>query len=238
MSFFSDFWKGHVFAFERPLERLPNAAAIARFILAFLACGVALLWLGRQAFDQSTLADPRVERLALVAALLAISLVVAKVLVGGHWAHLGLRPIAQWTRREVLYAAQVIPAAMVVFYLMFRPLFLQLIESNGVVGFAAYNILFGLLWGFYQEFAYRGLLQNALASWMGPVAGVILANLVFTFGPLHASLYAGAIEDPSRAVVFLPTFAIGLFFGIVYQRSGNLWLPAIFHGLWPLNMAG
>ncbi len=31
-------------------------------------------------------------------------------------------------------------------------------------------------------------------------------------------------------------FAIGLFFGLVYWRSGNVWIPAVLHGLWPLNM--
>ena len=31
-------------------------------------------------------------------------------------------------------------------------------------------------------------------------------------------------------------FGIGLFFGIVYYRSGNLWIPAVLHGLWPPNM--
>jgi hypothetical protein len=37
----------------------------------------------------------------------------------------------------------------------------------------------------------------------------------------------------SRASVAVPlfasTFAIGLFFGLLYQRSGNLWIVAIFH---------
>jgi hypothetical protein len=32
-------------------------------------------------------------------------------------------------------------------------------------------------------------------------------------------------------------FGIGLFFGIVYHRSGNLWIPAVMHGLWPPNMS-
>ena len=28
----------------------------------------------------------------------------------------------------------------------------------------------------------------------------------------------------------------GLLFGVIYQRSGNLWIPAVLHGLWPPNM--
>jgi membrane protease YdiL (CAAX protease family) len=32
-------------------------------------------------------------------------------------------------------------------------------------------------------------------------------------------------------------FGIGLVFGIVYARSGNVWIPAVMHGLWPPNMS-
>lgn len=31
--------------------------------------------------------------------------------------------------------------------------------------------------------------------------------------------------------MFAAIFAIGLFFGVLYRRSGNLWLPASFHAV-------
>jgi membrane protease YdiL (CAAX protease family) len=31
--------------------------------------------------------------------------------------------------------------------------------------------------------------------------------------------------------MFAAIFAIGLFFGVLYRRSGNLWLPAAFHAV-------
>ena len=67
-----------------------------------------------------------------------------------------------------------------------------------------------LLWGFYQELVYRGLLQSELVRRWGAVAGILVANLAYTFGPLH--FYHLTQSSPARAAVVLGgTFAIGLF---------------------------
>src|SRR5258708_7675155 len=83
------------------------------------------------------------------------------------------------------------------------------------------------LWGFYQELAYRGLLQTELTRRFGAIAGVVVANLAYTFGPLHYDHFAG----PSPVAMFAAIFAIGLYFGVLRHRSGNLWMPAVFHGI-------
>ena len=31
--------------------------------------------------------------------------------------------------------------------------------------------------------------------------------------------------------IFAAIFAIGLFFGVLYKRSGNLWIVAVFHAI-------
>lgn len=237
MSFIDDLWKGHVLAFERPLERLPDNRTALKFILAFLLSGVVLLQAGRQMLERYGAGDSPAGRLALVSALVVLSVAFTHAIVGGTWKYIGLRPLTAWSRREALYAAQVVPAAAAVFFILFRSRIDGMIAANGVAGFLLYNLAFAMLWGFFQEFAYRGLLQTALSTWFGPVLGVVLANCAFTFGTLHASVWAEMAGDPGRAILFVPIFAIGLVFGVVFQRSGNLWLPAIFHGLWPLNMA-
>ncbi len=84
------------------------------------------------------------------------------------------------------------------------------------------------LWGFYQEVVYRGILQTELTRRFGAVAAVIAANIAFTFGPLHFYHFAAA---PSPIAMFAGIFAIGLYFGVLRHRSGNLWLPAVFHGI-------
>jgi membrane protease YdiL (CAAX protease family) len=38
--------------------------------------------------------------------------------------------------------------------------------------------------------------------------------------------------------MFLTIFAIGLFFGALFQRSGNLWIVGIFHALGDCYITG
>ena len=86
-----------------------------------------------------------------------------------------------------------------------------------------------------QEFFYRGWLQTELTRRFGAIIGLLLANIVFTLGPLHLNYLIGpaGVHWGGLAAVF----GIGLFFGIVYARSGNLWIPAAMHGIWPPNMS-
>ena len=236
MSFFGDMWKGHVLAFELPLAKLPGGMTGLRYVAAFALAGPGLLWAGRKALSAWDGADALTARLVLAGALLMGAVLIAAALVRPGWAAMGLRSPGGWTRRETLYALQVVPAAAVVFFLIFRDPIEAAIDAQGLMGFLVFHLAFGLAWGFYQEFTYRGLLQTALSTWLGPWAGVLLANLAFTFGTLHASIWAGAAANPQQLWLFLPVFGIGLVFGTIFQRSGNLWLPTIFHGLWPLNM--
>jgi len=234
MSFLRDLILPHFFVFGSPLRRLPNNSAIIRFLIGFALCGGVFLFVAKEALS-IVVPDPMQMRFATTLALTAASLLAAKLIVGPHWTFIGLRPVRAWNRRETLYAVQVFSVAAVAFAYFYRAQLADMIEANGVAGFIFLNLTFGLTWGFYQEFAYRGLLQNALASSVGPIAGLLIANIAYTFGPLHFDLYNAA--DPHKMMLFAPIFGIGLIFGLIYQRSGNLWLPAILHGLWPLNMA-
>jgi len=59
--------------------------------------------------------------------------------------------------------------------------------------------------------------------------GILVANVLYTFGPLHWYYFA---SPASLAVPMLAAiFAIGLFFGILYRRSGNLWIAAVMHAI-------
>ena len=238
LEFAVDFIRAHTLRFERPLARLANREATVRFVIAFLVVGIGFLWLGREIVARMGSSDPLAARFGLAIALLVGTLVVGRAILGPHWSALGLRPPAAWTRREVLYAASVIPAACVIFFIVFQNLFAQMLTANGLGRFLFFNLAFGLVWGVYQEIAYRGLVQPVLATYLGPVTGLVATNILFTFGPLHASVWSHVATDPHAATMFAPIFAIGLVFGIVDWRTGNLWLPAIFHGLWPLNMVG
>lgn len=233
-----DFVKAQALLFERPLLGLGSGAATARSVIAFLIAGAGLLWLGRTIAAEMGGSDPLAARFGLVVALLAGTLVFGRAILGPYWGALGLRGPTAWTQREILYAASVIPAACIAFYIVFQGLFAQMLASNGLVRFLFFNLAFGLVWGFYQEIAHRGFLQPALTTHLGPIGALVATNFLFTFGPLHASVWARVGADASAATMFIPIFAIGLVFGLIYWRTGNLWLPAIFHGIWPLNMVG
>lgn len=86
-----------------------------------------------------------------------------------------------------------------------------------------------LCFGFYQELVYRGMMQLELVRRWGAPIGILFTNVLYTFGPLHWHSFASraSIAGP----MFASVFAIGLFFGILYWRSRNLWIVAIFHAI-------
>ena len=88
--------------------------------------------------------------------------------------------------------------------------------------------------GFYQELVYRGMLQSELTRRWGAPAGILVANVAYTFGPLHFYHLSG----PSPVPMFAGIFAIGLFFGVLFARSGNLWMVGVFHGIGDAYLTG
>jgi len=224
----------HTLRFERP-ERAPyEEPAGRRLLLAFVCAGLVVQpALGASARWLGFAGTPWVG-LAIVVTLLLAILLLMRRFVGLNVAAIGLHRWSAWTPRERLYLWTVVPLAVPAFGLVFRDHFAQLVERHGWAGLLALSIPTGLLWGMVQEFLYRGLLQTELARRSG--GGVLLANLLFTFGPLHANHYELGSDAGPRWGMFATIFGIGLFFGLLYRRSGNLWLPAVLHGLWPLNM--
>ena len=91
-----------------------------------------------------------------------------------------------------------------------------------------------VVWEFYQELVYRGMLQSELVRRWGTVAGILDSNLLYAFGPLHAYHLAGS----SPVAMFAALFAIGLFFAVVFARSGNLWMVGLFHGIGDAYLTG
>jgi membrane protease YdiL (CAAX protease family) len=86
-----------------------------------------------------------------------------------------------------------------------------------------------LFFGFYQEVVYRGILQSEFVRRWGALIGILSANVFYTFGPLH--WYYFAAQRSLAVPMFASTFAIGLFFGFLFWRSGNLWIVAVIHGI-------
>ena len=73
------------------------------------------------------------------------------------------------------------------------------------------------------------MVQLELVRRWGALAGILIANVLYTFGPLHWNYFSArsAVAVPMFAAIF----AIGLFFGVLFRRSGNLWMVAVLHGI-------
>jgi CAAX protease family protein len=152
-----------------------------------------------------------------VPALLALALLLVRYFAGLRFGAIGFRRWREWSLAEKSYFIQVACAASIVFAVLYP----------GALQASVAMLATNFLWGFHQEVVYRGMLQTELARRIGGVAGVLVANLFFTFGPLHLYHFSGATPWPMFAAIF----AIGLLFGAIFQRSGNLWIVAVFHGL-------
>ncbi len=226
--------RAHALMFERPVA--PKYADVAgmRMLVAFVAVAVGLFLALRYFSAVAGTRGSPAANLGFVVALLAAFAAAQRFFVRLPMAEIGLRRWADWTRRERLYFFQVVPLAAAAFAFLFRTHLRALLEQHGVAGLLLFSVLTGLIWGMVQEFLYRGWLQTELTRRFGAIAGLLVANVVFTFGPLHLDYLGGGtgVQWGGLAAVF----GIGLFFGLVYHRSGNLWIPAMMHGLWPPNM--
>ena len=165
----------------------------------------------------------------LMPALLGLALLVVWNGVGLRLSQLGLRPWRDWTATEKSYFVQVVVIANVVFASVLAEPLGKRIAQRGL----AWGLLnvFGpyLFFGFYQELVYRGMVQSELVRRWGAPVGILVANVLYTFGPLHWYYFA---SPASLAVpMFAAIFAIGLFFGVLYQRSGNLWIVGVMHAI-------
>jgi len=220
--------RGHVFLFgnKRPPE-IDSAAGLRLLLIFILLEGVLgpRLWL----FGLGGLPVP--PAWLRVPALLVLAMVLVRFFAGVKLAQIGLYRWRNWNVTEKSYLIQVVVVANVVFGLLFASR-LRMIGANPGLWWrpAAIAVVINFVWGFHQELVYRGILQTELVRRWGSVAGILVSNLLFTFGPLH--FYHFASRAPGQALpMFAGIFVIGLFFGVVFRRSGNLAIVCILHGL-------
>ena len=140
---------------------------------------------------------------------------------------MGLYPWREWSRTEKSYFLQIVPIATAVFSVLFAGRLRTLYADPSLWGRASIVLITYLLWGFYQELVYRGILQTELVRRWGSLPGILVSNSLYTFGPLHFYHLSTASPLP----MFVAIFAIGLFFAVLFRRSGNLWIVGVFHGI-------
>jgi membrane protease YdiL (CAAX protease family) len=228
---FSPFWRGQLFLFDRPQAPTYSSREGLELLLVFLLLeavvrpllGAGARWLAIAERDWWPLAE-----LSLLTALVCW-LVASFARV--HLSQLGLYSWIRWSKTEKFYLLQIVPIAIVVFSFFASEDLKALWARPHLWKVGMFIFVPKMIWGFYQEFLYRGLLQTELIRRLGTGAGILVSNLIFTFGPLHAYHFRSARMHPSHLWIFAAIFSIGLYFALVFRRSGNLWIVAIMHGL-------
>jgi CAAX protease family protein len=214
--------RGHFLLFDKRSASRWDVATGARLLLIALAIEairlVAVRWL-----------HPAVPLLILVPLLLACALGLVRFGAPLKPSQIGLYRWGEWSLVEKSYFVQLLVIANVVFPLVFASR-LRLILAQPSALAMVWNVFVPyLFFGFYQEVVYRGILQSELVRRWGALAGILGANVFYTFGPLH--WYYFAAHASVAVPMFAAIFAIGLFFGVLFWRSGNLWIVAVIHGI-------
>lgn len=95
------------------------------------------------------------------------------------------------------------------------------------------GILLGLGPGVSEEILFRGILISYLMKFFKnskAIYGVLIFSALL-FGLIHVTnVFVGAPLDSSIFQAFY-TFSMGIILGAVYLRTGNIWIPIIFHSL-------
>jgi len=172
---------------------------------------------------------PLVPLLILVPFLLGCALLSVRFGAGLTLSQIGLYPWREWTAVEKSYFVQLVIIANIVFPFVFATRLRAILDQPSALRTMATIFVPYLLFGFYQEVVYRGMLQSELVRRWGAFIGILASNILYTFGPLHSYYFSSRV---SLAVpMFAAIFAIGLFFGILFRRSRNLWIVAVIHGI-------
>jgi membrane protease YdiL (CAAX protease family) len=169
--------------------------------------------------------------LALVSVSLVLAIALTRCWIRISFAGIGLYGWRQWASAEKWFFPQIVAISLFAFMVTQWENLCAVPQQPAWIRIGVVVFVWQMIWGFYQEYVYRGLLQTELVRRWGAAVGILAANLLFTFGPLHAYHFWSARDDPSHLWIFAAIFAIGLYFGVLFQRSGNLWMIGILHGL-------
>lgn len=89
--------------------------------------------------------------------------------------------------------------------------------------------------GFMEEVAFRGYALHNLNAWLGARIAVAVQAMAFAFVHLgNLAMQEKSTPDAALAsLLAMPNITlIGIFFALVYFKTGSLWFPIAFHVAW------
>lgn len=118
---------------------------------------------------------------------------------------------------------------LIAFYVGLMPFDFQPSAAKVIVEGVVYYIGVAVI----EELYVRGLLLNIIEKLFyknqsNTLIAVVLSSLIFGLGHIFGALGQSALVIVSRVIW---TVGMGLFFGMIYKKTNNLWLPVIIHFL-------
>src|SRR5713226_6722844 len=225
------FWRGHLFLFDQPQPPAFSSQQGTRLLLVFLLSEVIVRPLFAAGARWLTIADRSWWSLLQISLLTVLVCWLVINFARVRLSQLGLYSWLRWSRTEKFYLLQIVLLSIVVFSFFTSADLKALWARPNLWAIGLFIFVQQMIWGFYQELLYRGVLQTELVRRRGTAPGIWVSNLVVTFGPQHAYHFLAAQKNPSHLWIFAAIFSIGLLFAILLRRSGNLWIIGFMHGL-------
>ncbi|AAG18921.1 CPBP family intramembrane glutamic endopeptidase [Halobacterium salinarum] len=91
-----------------------------------------------------------------------------------------------------------------------------------------------LLVGPGEELLFRGIIQGSLRERFSAGPAILLASMMFA--PIHILALSGGL--PAAAATIAILFVPSIVFGVLYEKTGNLAVPALTHGLYNGTLFG
>lgn len=224
-------WGGYLFLFDKSAQAADPAGAGLRILATCLLLEGFIRPILRSVTIGSGGDYLAWRGLALVATMLLLAVGLTYLWIRRPFSCLGLWGWRRWGQTERWFFPQVLVIGLLVHAGLQGGNLRSLPHQPAWVGATLIVAAYQMSWGFYQEYVYRGLLQGELVRRWGAVWGILVSNLLFTFGPLHIYHLGMGRSNPAHLLIFLAIFAIGLYFGVLFYTSRNLWMIGLLHGL-------
>jgi uncharacterized protein len=227
----SEIWHGQLFLFDPPGPRSWSNSQGVKLLAILAVLELAVRPLLNVAGDRFGWIHAIWWQLGELSVVSVVACILASRFAKVPLSDLGLCRWSRWSRTEKFFFLEMLPLTIAIFSIINLNQLSKVGSAQNLLQVAIFSVLPQMIWGFYQEFLYRGLLQGEFVRRWGAAWGILGSNLIFTFGPLHAYHFLLAQKHPGHIWIFAGIFAIGLYFAIVFERSRNLWIVATLHGI-------